>query len=93
MTSLSQYLAVTVSYWAFTITDGALRMLVVLYFHTLGYSPIEIASLFLFYEFFGIITNLFGGWLGARVGLNKTMHLGMLMQSIATGMLASLNLT
>lgn len=87
MSPLSQYLAVTASYWAFTITDGALRMLVVLYFHNLGYSPIEIASLFLFYEFFGIITNLFGGWLGARVGLNKTMHLGMLMQSIALGML------
>ena len=30
-------------YWAFTLTDGALRMLVVLHFHQLGYSPLEIA--------------------------------------------------
>ena len=63
---LQQYLVITGSYWAFTLTDGALRMLVVLYFHQIGYSPLEIALLFLFYEFFGIITNLFGGWLAAR---------------------------
>lgn len=74
------YLTVTGGYWAFTITDGAIRMLVVLYFHQLGYSPLEIAMLFLFYEFFGIITNLLGGWLGSRIGLNLTMHIGMIMQ-------------
>ena len=45
-----QYLLVTGNYWAFTLTDGALRMLVVLYFHGLGYSPLAIASLFIFYE-------------------------------------------
>ena len=74
------YLTVTGGYWAFTVTDGAIRMLVVLYFHGLGYSPLEIAMLFLFYEFFGIVTNLIGGWLGARIGLNRTMHIGMVMQ-------------
>jgi len=74
------YLTVTGGYWAFTITDGAIRMLVVLYFHQLGYSPLEIAMLFLFYEFFGIVTNLIGGWLGASIGLNRTMHIGMIMQ-------------
>ena len=74
------YLTVTGGYWAFTITDGAIRMLVVLYFHGLGYSPLEIAMLFLFYEFFGIVTNLVGGWLGARVGLNRCMNIGMVMQ-------------
>ena len=68
------YLTVTAGYWAFTITDGAIRMLVVLYFHLLGYSPFEVAMLFLFYEFFGIVINLVGGWLGARIGLNLTMH-------------------
>ena len=51
--SLQQYLVITGSYWSFTLTDGALRMLVVLYFHQIGYSPIEIALLFLFYEFLG----------------------------------------
>jgi hypothetical protein len=56
---------VTANYWAFTLTDGALRMLVVFHFHGLGYSTLEIALLFLFYEFFGILTNLYGGWLGA----------------------------
>ncbi len=78
--SLKNYLVVTAGYWAFTITDGAIRMLVVLYFHLLGYSPFEVAMLFLFYEFFGIVTNLVGGWLGARIGLNLTMHIGMGMQ-------------
>jgi len=80
---LRNYLVVTGGYWAFTITDGAIRMLVVLYFHLLGYSPFEVAMLFLFYEFFGVITNLVGGWLGARIGLNLTMHIGMGLQVIA----------
>ena len=84
---IKQYLVITGNYWAFTLTDGALRMLVVLYFHQLGYSPINIAMLFLFYEVFGVITNLLGGWLGARLGLNKTMNIGLAMQIIALLML------
>ncbi len=82
------YLTVTGGYWAFTLTDGAIRMLVVLYFHLLGYSPLEVAMLFLFYEFFGVVTNLVGGWLGARIGLNRTMHMGMGLQVAALSMLA-----
>ena len=85
--ALRQYITITASYWTFTVTDGALRMLVVLYFHSLGYSPLEVASLFLLYEFFGVITNLFGGWLAARTGLNTTLHLGLALQIIALGML------
>ncbi|WP_297482857.1 organoarsenical effux MFS transporter ArsJ [uncultured Photobacterium sp.] len=90
-----QYMLVTFNYWNFTLTDGALRMLVVLHFHQLGYSPLEIASLFLFYEFFGVVTNLVGGWLGARLGLNRTMNIGLFMQVVALLMLAvpSVNLT
>lgn len=84
---IRQYLIVTGNYWAFTLTDGALRMLVVLYFHGLGYSPLEVAMLFIFYEVFGVITNLIGGWLGARLGLNKTMNVGLLLQVIALSML------
>lgn len=85
--STRHYLIVTGGYWAFTLTDGAIRMLVVLYFHLLGYSPFEVAMLFLFYEFFGIVTNLVGGWLGARIGLNLTMNIGMAMQVVALSML------
>ena len=70
---VKQYLCVTLSYWAFTLTDGALRMLVLLFFHGLGYSPIEIASLFLLYEFFGMVTNLYGGWLATRIGLTLSL--------------------
>lgn len=84
---LRNYLIVTGGYWAFTLTDGAIRMLVVLYFHLLGYSPFEVAMLFLFYEFFGIVTNLVGGWLGSRIGLNLTMHIGMGLQVVALAML------
>ncbi len=85
--AIRQYLVVTLSYWAFTISDGALRMLVVLFFHQLGYSPLEVAMLFVLYEFFGIVTNLTGGWLAARLGLNITLHAGLLLQIIALAML------
>ncbi|TCS43351.1 organoarsenical effux MFS transporter ArsJ [Reinekea marinisedimentorum] len=84
---IRQYILITGNYWAFTLTDGALRMLVVLHFHGLGYSPLEIAMLFIFYEIFGVITNLIGGWLGAHLGLNKTMNIGLFMQIIALSML------
>ena len=82
-----QYLLVTGNYWAFTLTDGALRMLVVLHFHSLGYTPLQIAALFLFYEVFGVITNLVGGYLGARLGLNRTMNIGLGLQVAALLML------
>ena len=82
-----QYLLVTGNYWAFTLTDGALRMLVVLHFHSQGYSPLQVALLFLFYELFGVVTNLFGGYLGARIGLNRTMNLGLALQVAALLML------
>lgn len=85
---LHQYALVTGNYWAFTLTDGALRMLVVLHFHQLGYGPLQIALLFLFYEIFGVVTNLVGGWLGARIGLNRTMNIGLGLQIAALVMLA-----
>ncbi len=84
---LHHYAVVTGGYWAFTITDGAIRMLVVLYFHLLGYSPLEVAMLFLLYELCGVFTNLVGGWMAARMGLNVTMHMGMALQVIALAML------
>ncbi|MFC3025368.1 organoarsenical effux MFS transporter ArsJ [Vibrio zhugei] len=86
--NVRQYMLVTFNYWNFTITDGALRMLIVLYFYELGYSTLDIASLFLFYEFFGVVTNLIGGWVGARLGLNRTMNIGLGIQIIALAMLA-----
>jgi predicted MFS family arabinose efflux permease len=82
-----QYLIITGNYWAFTLTDGALRMLVVLHFYRLGYSPLQVAMLFVFYEIFGVLTNLVGGWLGARIGLNRTMHIGLATQVVALTML------
>ncbi|MDT3294615.1 organoarsenical effux MFS transporter ArsJ [Shewanella sp. SP2S2-6] len=85
--AVRQYLLITFNYWSFTLTDGALRMLVVLHFHDLGYSPLAIAMLFLFYEIFGVVTNLLGGYLGARLGLNRTMNVGLGMQVFALAML------
>lgn len=85
---LRNYMVITGGYWAFTLTDGAIRMLVVLYFHQLGYSPFQVAMLFLFYEFFGVITNMVGGWLAARLGSNVTMHIGMGLQVLALCLLA-----
>ena len=84
---MRQYALITATYWAFTLTDGALRMLVVLHFHGLGFGPLEIASLFLFYEVFGIVTNLFGGLLAARIGLGFSLVLGLVLQIFALSML------
>lgn len=82
------YAFVTIAYWADTITDGAVRMLVLFYFSQLGYSPLQVASLFLFYEIFGVITNLFGGWIAARWGLKSTLVGGLSLQIGALLMLA-----
>ncbi|MDG6773839.1 organoarsenical effux MFS transporter ArsJ [Thiomicrorhabdus sp. ZW0627] len=87
MNPIQQYAIVTANYWAFTLTDGALRMLVLLFFYQQGFSPFEIAMLFVLYEFFGIVTNLIGGWLGAKMGLKLTMDVGLALQIGALMML------
>ena len=84
---LRNYALVTGAYWADTVADGALRILVLFYFYDRGYSPFEVASLFLFYEVFGIVTNLVGGWLAARLGLKATLLMGLGTQLGAIGML------
>jgi MFS family permease len=90
-TSLKNYALVTLAYWGFTLTDGALRMLVLLYFNEIGYTPIQIAFLFLFYEIFGIVTNFLGGWIGSQLGLKVTLYTGIGLQVFALIMLSFLN--
>lgn len=80
---MRSYALVTLAYWSFTVTDGALRMLVLLYFHDLGYNPVSLAMLFLLYELFGVFTNLIGGWLGSRSGLRLTLIAGLALQIVA----------
>ncbi|WP_281708821.1 organoarsenical effux MFS transporter ArsJ [Phaeobacter italicus] len=77
---LSAYVAVTAAYWAFMLTDGALRMLVLLHFHTLGFSAVQLAYLFVLYEIAGMVTNLSAGWLAARFGLTTTLYAGLALQ-------------
>ncbi len=77
------YTIVTASYWGFTLTDGALRMLVLLHFHSLGYSSVQLAFLFLLYEACGVVTNLLGGWIGSRFGLKITLFSGLATQVVA----------
>ncbi|MEO1373794.1 MAG: organoarsenical effux MFS transporter ArsJ [Cyanobacteria bacterium J06635_10] len=89
--NLKNYILVTLAYWGFTITDGALRMLVLLYFNNIGYTPIQIASLFLFYEVFGIVTNFLGGWIGSQFGLKLTLYSGIGLQVFSLIMLSGLN--
>ncbi len=89
--NLRNYILVTGAYWGFTLTDGALRMLVLLHFFHLGYSPVTLAFLFLLYEFFGIVTNLLGGWIASRMGLRVTLVAGLALQVAALAMLALLN--
>ncbi len=88
---LAGYVAVTAAYWAFMLTDGALRMLVLLHFHALGFSPIELAYLFLLYEFMGVVTNLSAGWIAARFGLTATLYAGLLLQIVALVALTQLD--
>jgi MFS family permease len=89
--NLKNYTLVTLAYWGFTLTDGALRMLVLLYFNEIGYTPIQIAFLFLFYEVFGIVTNFLGGWIGSQFGLKLTLYAGIGLQVFALIMLSFLN--
>ena len=89
--ALAAYIAVTAAYWAFMLTDGALRMLVLLHFHTLGFSPVHLAYLFLLYEFMGIATNLSAGWLAARFGLTSTLYAGLGLQIAALCALTQLD--
>lgn len=77
---LRAYAAVTAAYWAFMLSDGALRMLVLLHFNALGFSPLQLAWLFLLYELAGIVTNLAAGWLAARFGLAATLYGGLTLQ-------------
>jgi hypothetical protein len=88
---LSAYIAVTAAYWTFMLTDGALRMLVLLHFHTLGFSPVQLAYLFVLYEIAGVITNLCAGWIAARFGLTSTLYAGLGLQVLALLALAQLD--
>ena len=90
MSDLRNYACVTASYWGFTLSDGALRMLVLLHFHHLGYSPLDLAFLFLLYEAMGIVTNFVGGWIGARFGLRLTLFAGLTIQIFALILLSLL---
>ncbi len=91
--NVRNYILVTSAYWGFTLTDGALRMLVLLYFNQIGYSPLDIALLFLFYEIFGVVTNFLGGWIGSQLGLKVTLYSGIALQILALVMLSPLQPT
>ncbi len=91
MGSIRHYAIVTAAYWAFTLSDGALRMLVLLHFHDLGYTPVELAFLFVFYEVFGVVTNLVGGFVAARLGVRITLLGGLALQVLALVLLSRLD--
>lgn len=89
--SIRHYSIITATYWGFTLTDGALRMLVLLHFYALGYNALQIALLFVLYEFFGVLTNLLGGWIASHTGLRLTLFTGLGLQIIALIALAQLD--
>jgi predicted MFS family arabinose efflux permease len=91
MPAVRNYLIVTASYWGFTLTDGALRMLVLLHFYSLGYTPFMLASLFLLYEAAGIFANLGGGWLATRFGIPRMLAVGLVLQIAGLAMLSALD--
>lgn len=85
------FFLITFSYWFFMLTDGALRMLVLLHFHTLGFSPLQLAYLFLLYEFFGMVTNLTAGWIAKKIGLNITLYSGLFLQILSLLLLTQID--
>ena len=85
------FFLITFSYWFFMLTDGALRMLVLLHFHTLGFTPLQLAYLFLLYEFFGMVTNLTAGWIAKTIGLNITLYSGLLLQILSLLLLTQID--
>lgn len=91
MSGVRNYAVVTASYWSFTLTDGALRMLVLLHFYSLGYTPFMLAFLFLLYEAAGIFANLGGGWLAARFGIPRMLMTGLSLQIAGLAMLSALD--
>lgn len=86
--NLRSYAIVTGAYWSFMLTDGALRILVLLYFHELGYDPLALAMLFVLYELLGVVTNLVSGWMGAGHGLRRTLVVGLGLQVVALALIA-----
>jgi MFS family permease len=88
---LRNYAIVTAAYWGFTLSDGALRMLVLLHFFRLGYSPFTLAFLFLLYEVAGIGANLVGGWLAIRFGIARMLAVGLATQIVGLTMLSALS--
>lgn len=91
MSATRNYAIVTAAYWGFTLTDGALRMLVLLHFYRLGYSPFTLAFLFLLYEAAGVLANLIGGWLATRYGIQRMLMVGLLTQITGFTLLSLLN--
>ena len=85
------FLLITLAYWFFMLTDGALRMIVLLHFHILGFTPLQLAYLFLLYEFLGMITNLTAGWIAKKFGLNKTLFAGIIIQILSLLILSQAN--
>jgi len=85
------YAIVTAAYWGFTLSDGALRMLVLLHFYRLGYSPFTLAFLFLLYEAMGIVANLVGGWLATRYGIARMLAVGLATQIAGFLLLSALS--
>jgi MFS family permease len=85
------YAIVTSAYWGFTLTDGALRMLVLLHFYRLGYSPFTLAFLFLLYEAAGVVANLVGGWLATRFGISRMLMVGLVTQILGFLLLSALS--
>ncbi|MBN9206199.1 organoarsenical effux MFS transporter ArsJ [Methylibium petroleiphilum] len=87
------YAIVTAAYWGFTLSDGALRMLVLLHFYRLGYSPFTLAFLFLLYEAMGVLANLIGGWLATRYGIARMLAVGLATQITGFLLLSALSPT
>lgn len=84
---LRPFVIISITYLLFTVTDGAIRMIVLLHAYNKSFSALEVAIMFTLYELAGVFTNLAAGMMGARWGIRFTMIMGLCLQILSYGLM------
>jgi MFS family permease len=85
--ALRPFVIISSSYLLFTITDGAIRMIVLLHAYNKSFSALEVSITFTLYELAGVFTNLAAGFMGAKWGIKLTLISGLSLQLLSYGLL------
>jgi len=88
---LRPFVIISITYLLFTVTDGAIRMIVLLHAYSKSFSALQVAVMFTLYELAGVFTNLAAGMMGARWGIRFTLIVGLCLQIFSYGLLFGWN--